>query len=309
MAAAEGADAVVLVVGTNSDWESEGHDRSAMDLPGDQNELVRRVCAANPRTVVCVNAGSPVTMDWAEDPGALLQIWFGGQEMSGALADILMGDAEPSGRLPTSFPERIEHNPSFGNFPGENSEIRYGEGLLMGYRWYSTRHLPVRFPFGFGLSYTSFDIGAPEASATTFEAGDVIEIEIPVTNTGRRAGAEVVQCYVAPDSSRLFRPRMELRAFAKVSLEAGESTRVKLRLGDRAFAYWDPADAEYADLQARGGAVSLVPAGRGHGHRSEAGWYLDAARYSLLIGRSAEDILHSVEIEVGKEAGPLSPRD
>jgi beta-glucosidase len=307
VAAAKAADAVVLVVGTNADWESEGHDRGSMDLPGDQDELIRRVCQANPRTVVCVNTGSPTKMDWAEDPAALLQIWFGGQEMAGALADVLFGDAEPGGRLPTSFPERIEHSPSFGNFPGENSEIRYGEGLLMGYRGYTTRHLPVRFPFGFGLSYSSFAMGVPRTSAATFEAGDVLEVEVEVTNTGERCGAEVVQCYVAPESSRLFRPRMELRAFAKVRLEPGESTTVILRLDDRAFAYWDPADAEYESLQARGGAVALVPAGRGHAHRSEPGWYLDAARYSLRIGRSSEEIAHAVSIEVGKEAGPLSP--
>jgi len=305
VAAAEAADAVVMVVGTNADWESEGHDRQSMDLPGDQDELIRRVCAANPRTVVCVNTGSPVTMDWAEDPAALLQIWFGGQEMAGALADVLFGDAEPGGRLPTSFPRRIEDNPSFGNFPGENSEIRYGEGLLMGYRGYTTRRVPVRFPFGFGLSYTSFEIGTPTSSASAFEAGDLIEIEVPVKNIGGRRGCEVVQCYVAPESSRLFRPRMELRAFGKLQLDPGEEAVLTLRLGDRAFAYWDPADGEYADLQARGGAVSVVPAGRGHAHREEAGWYLDAGRYSILIARSAEEILHVLEIEVGKEAGPL----
>jgi beta-glucosidase len=227
--------------------------------------------------------------------------------MAGALADVLFGDAEPGGRLPTSFPERVEHSPSFGNFPGENSEIRYGEGLLMGYRGYTTRYLPVRFPFGFGLSYSSFAMGVPRTSATTFEAGDVLEVEVEVTNTGDRWGSEVVQCYVAPESSRLFRPRMELRAFAKVRLEPGESTAVTLRLDDRAFAYWDPADAEYESLQARGGVVAVVPAGRGHGHRTEPGWYLDAARYSLRIGRSSEEIAHEVSIEVGKEAGPLSP--
>ncbi|MCS5635616.1 MAG: glycoside hydrolase family 3 C-terminal domain-containing protein, partial [Myxococcota bacterium] len=307
VAAAESADAVVMVVGTNSDWESEGHDRASMDLPGEQDELIRRVCSANPRTVVCVNSGSPVTMDWAEQPAALLQTWFGGQEMASALAEVLVGDAEPGGRLPTTFPECLEHSPAFGNFPGENSELRYGEGLLMGYRWYCTRRLPVRFPFGHGLSYTSFEIGEPSPSATAFEAGDVIEIEVPVTNTGSRRGSEGVQCYVAPKSSRLFRPSMELRAFGKVQLGPGESTTLTLRLGDRAFAYWDPADADYEDLQAKGGAVSLVPAGRGPGHRSDAGWYLDGGRYSIRIGRSADDILHTFELEVGKAAGPLAP--
>ena len=304
-AAAEAADAVVMLVGTNADWESEGHDRKSMDLPGDQDELIRRVCAVNPRTVVCVNTGSPVTMDWSEDPAALLQIWFGGQEMAGALADVLVGDAEPGGRLPTSFPLRIEDNPSFGNFPGENSEIRYGEGLLMGYRSYTTRGMPVRFPFGFGLSYTSFEVGEPRPSTDAFEAGEVIEIQVPVENVGDRRGSEVVQCYVAPQTSRLFRPRKELRAFGKVQLEPGEKTVLTLKLTDRAFAYWDPADADFDELQARGGAVSLVPAGRGHDHREKPGWYLDAGRYTVEIARSADEVLHRFEIEVGKEAGPL----
>ena len=307
VAAAESADAVVMIVGTNADWESEGHDRASMDLPGEQDELIRRVCSANPRTVVCVNSGSPVTMDWAEKPASLLQIWFGGQEMAGALADVLVGDAEPAGRLPTTFPERIEHNPAFGNFPGENSELRYGEGLLMGYRWYCTRHLPVRFPFGHGLSYSSFEIGEPIPSSTAFEAGGEIEIEVPVKNMGARRGSEVVQCYVAPESTRLFRPSMELRAFGKVQLDPGESATVTLRLGDRAFAYWDPADSGYEELQAKGVALSVVPAGRGHGHRSRPGWYLDDGRYSILIGRSAEDIAHAFDLEVGKAAGPLDP--
>ena len=161
VAAAAEADAAIVVVGTNDDWETEGRDRASMDLPGDQNELVERVLAANPRTVVVVNAGSPVTLPWADRAPALLDVWFGGQEMAGALADVLAGAADPSGRLPTTFPVVAEHNPSHGNFPGENGECRYGEGVLIGYRWYEARRLPVRFPFGHGLSYTLVRAGRP----------------------------------------------------------------------------------------------------------------------------------------------------
>ena len=132
VAAAAHADAAVLVVGTNAQWESEGSDRESMDLPGEQDELVRRVAAANPNTVVVVNTASPVTMDWADDVGAIVQAWFGGQEMGDALADVLFGDAEPSGRLPTTIPLRVEHSPSYGNFPTENGEVRYGEGIFVG---------------------------------------------------------------------------------------------------------------------------------------------------------------------------------
>jgi len=305
--AAAAADAVVMVVGTNSDWESEGHDRKSMDLPGEQNELIRRVCATNPRTVVCLNMGSPTTLDWVDEPAALLHTWFGGQEMAGALADILLGDSEPGGRLPTTFPQRFEHNPSFGNFPGENSELRYGEGLLMGYRGYTTRKLPVRFPFGWGLSYTSFEISSPRLSSPSFAAGETLEVSVDVTNTGDRSGSEVVQCYVAPPPGRLFRPSLELRAFAKVHLAPGESAEVKLELGERAFAYWDPADAGFEELQARAGVVGVVPAGRGHGHREEPGWYVEAGAYSLLIGRGIDEIAHESTVEVADEAGPLQP--
>lgn len=307
VAAARDADAVVLVVGTHGDWESEGHDRTSMDLPGDQDELIRRVCAANPDTVICVNTGAPVRMDWAEQGRALLQTWFGGQEMAGALADVLLGVREPGGRLPTTLPLRLEHNPSYGNFPGENSELRYGEGLLVGYRWYDTRDIPVRFPFGHGLSYTRFEIGAPRPSASTFRPGEVLRLDVPVRNAGERAGSEVVQCYVEPEQSRLFRPRRELRAFAKVRLEPGESAVVTLELDERSFAYWDPADPGYEALRAGGGGVpAVVPSGRGHDHRVEPGWYVDAGGYRLHVGRSSVDLAHVARIEIGEDAGPLA---
>ena len=307
VAAAANADAVVIVVGTNDDWESEGEDRESMNLPGDQDELVRRVCAVNSRTVVCVNSGSPVTMEWADEPAALLQIWFGGQEMANALIDVLLGDAEPGGRLPTTFPLRLEHNPSFGNFPGENSEIRYGEGLLVGYRWYDTRQLPVRFPFGYGLSYTTFEIGSPRLSADSHGPGDLLRVEVPVTNTGPRVGTEVVQCYVAGPASRLFRPRRELRAFAKVELSPGECRDVTLLLDNRSFAYWDPGDTIFEALLERpGGAPRVVPTGGGLAHRSEAGWYVDAGRHELHLGRSSADTSRVCQVEVRDEIGPLA---
>jgi beta-glucosidase len=135
-----------------------------------------------------------VTMEWGSEAQAILQIWFGGQEMANALVDVLVGASEPAGRLPTTFPIRLEHNPSYGNFPGENGQIRYGEGVLVGYRWYEARHLPVRFPFGHGLSYTTFMIGEPRPSSSELVSGATLGIEVPVTNTGRQRGAEVVAC-------------------------------------------------------------------------------------------------------------------
>jgi beta-glucosidase len=267
---AANADAAIVMVGTNDDWESEGEDRSTMDLPGRQDELVTRAVAANPNTVVVVNTGSPVTMDWADAAPAIVQGWFGGQEMGNALADVLFGDAEPGGRLPTTFPLRLEHNPSYGNFPGEFGELRYGEGVLMGYRWYEARHLPTRFPFGHGLSFSSFTLGEPAVASD----GDTVILRVPVTNIGDRRGCEVVQAYVAPPaSSTVTRAPKELKAFAKVWLDPGATATAELTLDARAFAYWDPTKGDGGD------------------------WHLDPGTYELHVGRSSADVAHVVSVE------------
>jgi beta-glucosidase len=297
VAAAAGADAVVLVVGTTGEWESEGSDRASMDLPGRQDTLVRRVVEANPATVVVVNAASPVTMDWAPAARAVLQVWFGGEGMAEGLADVLLGRAEPAGRLPTTLPVRLEHNPSYGNFPGENGHVRYGEGVLVGYRWYEARRLPVRFPFGHGGSYTTSELGAPALSAATAAVGfDLrLTVSVPVTNTGDRRGAEVVQCYVAPTTSRLVRPPKELAAFAKVWLDPGESTTVDLVLDERSFAYWDPGQPDRAEVAQR---ASAVPMNGGRGAPAPPGWRVDPGRYELHLGTSSAAIAHVVPVEL-----------
>ena len=295
VAAAAEADVAVVVVGTDDEWESEGFDRRTMDLPGDQDELVRRVAAANPRTVVVVNAGAPVTMDWVEGPAAIVQSWFGGQEMGPALAQVLTGDAEPGGRLPTTIPVRLEHNPTFGLFPGDHDVHPYGEGVFVGYRWYQSRHLPVRFPFGHGLSYTSFTVGEPVLSSASFTPGATVEVQVPVTNTGDRAGSEVVQLYVAPPArTRVPRPAQELKAWAKVALAPGETTTVTLTLDERAFAWWDVGDEARAAVHDR---LPLRPPDDGRPVRT-AGWRVDPGAYGLRIGRSADAIDHDVPVEV-----------
>ena len=197
------ADVAIVCVGTTEDTESEGRDRATFALPGRQDELVRRVAAVNDHTVVVVNAGSPIDMEWADDVAAVLQCWFGGQEMAAALAEVLAGSAEPGGRLPTTIPVRLEHSPSHANFPGENGELRYGEGLFMGYRGFEHSAIVPRFPFGHGLSYTTFQFGEPTLSGDTYRPGETLTVALPVTNTGSRAGSEVVQCYVAPEAARL----------------------------------------------------------------------------------------------------------
>jgi len=231
IAAAAQAEVALVVVGYDGRWESEGFDRPHMDLPGEQAELIRAVAAANPRTIVAVNAGAPVSMDWADGVSALLQLWFPGQECGTALANVLFGDADASGRLPTSFPRRLEDTPAFAHYPGANGVVRYAEGLYVGYRHYDRAEVAPRFCFGHGLSYTTF-----EYANLSVQGRDVA---VDVTNTGDRAGSEVVQVYVHDAAASVDRPDQELKQFAKVSLTPGETRRVELTLDDRAFAFWD----------------------------------------------------------------------
>ena len=295
--AAAAADVAVVVVGTSDEWETEGHDRTDLRLPGAQDELVRRVCAVNPRTVVVVNAGTAVQLDWADLPAAVLQCWLGGQEMGEAVVDVLLGDAEPAGRLPVTVPLRVEHTPSYGAFPGENDGVDYREGLLVGYRWYTSRHLPVRFPFGNGLSYTTFRCGPARV------ADDAVEVD--VTNTGSRRGAEVVQLYVEPPGGALFRPRRELRGFAKLWLEPGETATARIALTDRSFACWDPGSPQHQHLRERLGDGSVVPADRGPTPAATAGWRVPGGRYRLLLARSADDVV--TEAWTDQEARDILP--
>ena len=250
VAAAAEADVAIVCVGTSAETETEGRDRTTLALPGRQAELVRRVAAVNSRTVVVVNAAAPVDMEWAEDVAAVLQCWFGGQEMAGGLVDVLVGDAEPGGRLPTTLPMRLEHTPSHANFPGENGELRYGEGLFMGYRGYEHNAIAPRFAFGHGLSYTSFDLGEPTLSTATHRSGGTVTVSVPVTNVGsrRRLRGRAVLCR-ARHLARLARPPKELKAFGKVSLDPGETAAVELVLDDRAFAYWDPGQDDWDEVQ------------------------------------------------------------
>jgi beta-glucosidase len=254
------------------------------------------VAAVNDRTVVVVNAAAPVDMGWADDVAAVVQCWFGGQEMAAGLTDVLVGAAEPGGRLPTSIPMRLEHSPSHANFPGENGELRYGESLFMGYRGFEHNALAPRFAFGHGLSYTSFEVGEATTSATAYRPGETMTVTVPVTNTGSRAGSEVVQCYVAPASARLARPPKELKAFAKVRLDPGETTEVEFLLEDRAFAYWDPGQDDWSEVQA------LLPDMFNFlsppQPRRERGWQIDPGRYDIVIGRSSDDIAVSCTVEI-----------
>ena len=276
VALAARADTVVCVVGTDGDWETEGNDRESMALPPPQDDLIRAVAAANPRTTVVVNAASPVEMQWASEVGAVLQCWFAGEEWGHTLADVLAGDVSPSGKLPTTIPIRIEDTPAFTNYPGERGEVRYGEGVFVGYRWYDAREVEPRYCFGYGLSYTTFELDPPSMSTTQLSAGRLLDgervrITVPVRNTGERRGAEVVQCYVHDAQSTVSRPPQELKAFAKLWLDAGARGEVTLELDRRSFAFWD-VDTD--------------------------SWAVEPGDFELRIGTSSRAIAHRVALAV-----------
>lgn len=262
-ALAAASDVAIVCVGFGGDWQSEGFDRPDMELPGKQNALIEQVAAANPRTIIVLNTGSPITMPWLDKVAALVQAWYPGQECGNAIADVLFGETNPSGKLPQTFPVRLEDNPAYLNFPGENGKVYYGEGLFVGYRYYEKKRIAPLFPFGFGLSYTSFDYDSLRLSAQEISPDDTLEVAIDVTNTGRRAGKEVVQVYVRDITSRLHRPNKELKAFTKVQLEPGECKTVTLTLARDALAYYD-------DLA----------------HT----WVAEAGEFEVLVGSSSQEI-------------------
>jgi beta-glucosidase len=255
VAAAADADVAVVMVGTNDEWETEGHDRTTMDLPGRQDELIRRVVAANANTAVIVNAGSPVTMDWADaaDPAAapaILTSFFAGQEQAEALVDVLLGVADPGGRLPTTIPKRLADHPAYLHHRPDHDSTgagtqRYGEGLFMGYRAYDARDLSPRFAFGHGLSYGTCEWGEPVASATSIGTGDSVTVNLSVTATDNRDATVVVQGYVAAVAPSAIRPPKELKAWTKLVVPAGATVPATLQFGPDAFHHWDTASATW----------------------------------------------------------------
>jgi beta-glucosidase len=261
--AARDAEVAIVVVGMDSTWESEGFDRKNIDLPAGQNELISAVAAVNPNTVVVVNVGAPVAMPWRDEVAGIVQLWYLGQEAGNALADVLTGAVDASGRLPTTFPHRLEDIPAMLNYPGENNEVLYGEGLFIGYRAFDKTKIEPLFPFGFGLSYTTFTLGTPTVSSPTVGAGRSVTVTVPVTNTGDRAGDCVVQLYVHDVETTLVRPEKELKGFGRIHLEAGASGNVEITLDERAFQFWDPA---------------------------AHAWRADAGEFELQVGVSAADL-------------------
>jgi beta-glucosidase len=271
VAAAAASDVALVVVGSNGSWESEGFDRPDLSLPGDQRRLVEAVIAANPRTVVIINAGSPVEMPWADSAAAVLLPWYAGEEGADAIADVVVGLSDPGGRLPVTVPKLVEDISAHGFYPGGDGVVVYGEGIMVGYRHTATA-ASAHFAFGHGLSYATFEYGDAVVGGDGDVDGNVRSVTVEVTNTSARSGSEVVQVYVHPLSDApVERPERALAAFEKVTVAPGATERVTLKIGDRSFSYWS---------------------------ESEARWELVPGRYELLVGSSSRDIHQVVEVTV-----------
>ncbi|MGA3080203.1 MAG: glycoside hydrolase family 3 C-terminal domain-containing protein [Terracidiphilus sp.] len=278
--AAAHADVAVVVVGRYEKNEREDFDVKTMDLPAGQDELIEAVEQANPRTIVVLNTGNPVTMtNWIDKTPTLVDMWYGGQEAGTALAAILFGDANPSGKLPVSMPKEWKDNPTYGNYPvsglAENLKVNYAEGIYVGYRYYDTKNVEPRFPFGFGLSYTSFVYTGltvtPHVAAG--KAGLIGEVSLKVRNAGSRAGAEVVELYVHDGYSKIDRPAHELKGFKRVELKPGETKIVGFTLDRADLSYWSP---------------------------DEKAWVAEPGIFEIQVGASSRDIRLKAPLELKK---------
>ena len=258
------ADVAVIFAGLPDSFESEGYDRTHMRMPDCQNELIAKVAAVQPNTVVVLHNGSPVEMPWADQVKGIVEAYLGGQAVGGAVCDILFGKVNPSGRLPETFPKKLEDNPSYLSYIGEGDMVEYREGIFVGYRYYDKKKMDVLFPFGYGLSYTTFDYSNLRVDKKKFKDTDTVTVTVDVTNTGKMAGKEVVQLYVADKESTVIRPEKELRDFAKVELMPGETKTVSFTLGKRAFAYYNTTIHD---------------------------WHVETGEFAIQIGRSSRDIV------------------
>ena len=265
------ASVAVIFAGLPDSFESEGFDRSHMGMPDCQNRLIEEVCAVQPNTVVVLHNGSPVEMPWINKVKGLLEVYLGGQAVGEASVNLLFGNANPSGKLAETFPIKLEDNPSYLYYLGEKDTVEYREGVFVGYRYYDKKKAEVLFPFGYGLSYTTFAYSDLKLDKDSMPDTDTLTVTVNVKNTGAIAGKDIVQLYVAPETSGVIRPVKELKGFTKVHLEPGETKTVTFTLSKRAFAYYN---TEIND------------------------WYVQTGAYDIMIGKSSRDIVCSASLQV-----------
>jgi beta-glucosidase len=262
--AAAKADAAIIVVGRSAKLESEDFDIKSLDLPAGQDDLIEAVAKVNKKTIVVINAGGPVIMSrWIAQVPAVLDLWYGGQEGGNAIADVLFGDANPSGKLPVSFVKQWKDSPAYGHYPGENLQVDYAEGIYVGYRYFDKQKIEPLFPFGYGLSYTKFDYSDLKISPSQVSPGMPVEVSVTVRNSGSRSGAEVVELYVHDGHSSVDRPIQELKGFRRVSLAPGETKVVDFTLDRSAMAFYSTAKKD---------------------------WVAEPGQFDVLVGSSSRDV-------------------
>jgi len=261
---AKKSDVVVIFAGLPERYESEGFDRPNMKMPENHNRLIEEIAKINKNVVVVLSNGAPVEMPWVDKVKAILETYRGGQAWGGAVADVLFGVVSPSGKLPETFPKKLSDNPSYLFFPGEGDKVEYREGIFVGYRYYDKKEMEVLFPFGHGLSYTTFEYSDLILDKKEMTDEEILKVRVKVKNTGGMKGKEVVQLYVRDVKSSVIRPDKELKGFVKVELEPKEEKEVTFELDKRAFAYYN---VEIKD------------------------WYVETGEFEILIGRSSRDIV------------------
>lgn len=260
---AKNASKAVVFIGLTDDYESEGFDRSTMKLPDGHNRLVEAVSRVNDNVIVVLEGGSPVEMPWADDVKAILNAYLGGQSVAPAIVDVLTGKANPCGKLAETYPVCLKDTPTSFRYPDSKEDVQYRESIFIGYRYYDKVERNVRFPFGFGLSYTSFEYSDIKLKKKNLIKGEGAKVTFTIKNTGDVAGSEIAQVYVAKPESKIFRAPKELKGFVKIHLEPGEEKKVTVELDDRAFAFWNTATED---------------------------WCVESGEYKILVGASSRDI-------------------
>ncbi|ORX22879.1 glycosyl hydrolase [Thermoanaerobacterium sp. PSU-2] len=268
---AKKSDVAVIFAGLPDSYESEGYDREHMRIPESHNKLIQAITEVQPNVVVVLCNGSPIEMPWVHKVKGILESYLGGQASGGAIAEILFGEKNPCGKLAETFPRDLKDNPSYLNFPGEKNVVNYGEGIFVGYRYYDTKDVEPIFPFGHGLSYTTFEYTDIFADKNNITDEDTIEVRVKVKNTGKRAGKEIIQLYVRDIQSSVTRPYKELKGFQKVYLESGEEKTVVFNLDKRSFAYYDVDSKD---------------------------WYVETGDFEILVGSSSKNILLKTVIHI-----------
>lgn len=268
---AEEAEVAVVFAGLPDNFESEGYDRKHLNLPNCQNTLIEKICKVQKNTIVVLHNGSPVTMPWKNQVKGIVEAYLGGQAVGKAVVNVLYGTANPSGRLAETFPLRLEDTPCYLTYGKGVDEAVYSEGVFVGYRYYTSKKQEVLFPFGYGLSYTTFTYSNLNLDRTQMTDNEILTVSVDVENTGNRAGKEVIQIYAAPGETETARPVKELRAFDKIELALGEKKTVSFELDARAFAYWN------TEIH---------------------GWYVESGAYEIQVGKNAEEVLLHTTIQV-----------